>query len=212
MLPFLREYMQDYPIHLAIDTLSGNEICGDYYEFGVFRGRSFSLVYNRMEAALPAKYFETMRFVAFDSFAGLPETHDPAAPAHYHKGAYAAPQDKFERRMRHAGIEDSQLVVIPGFFDVSLFSPETQCRLEGSKVALCYIDCDIYESAVPILDFIAPRLQQGSLLVIDDWNRHRSSDRFGLRRAVREWLQKNPQIRLNQLFISKRVLFAVDIG
>jgi len=202
--------MQDYPIYLAIDTLAGNEIPGDYYEFGVFRGRSFSLVFRRLRTALPRKFFEGMRFVAFDSFAGLPETRDPAAPTHYHKGAYSYPRQQFERNVRRAGIGLDQLVVIPGFFDASLADPNTHRKLDGSKIALCYIDCDIYESTVPILDFIAPRLQRGTLLVIDDWNRHRSSDQFGIRRAVREWLAKNPQIHLTQLFLSKRVLFVVD--
>ena len=211
LMPYLRQYFQDYPLFLAMDTLVGNEIEGDYYEFGVFRGRSMSLVFKRLRASLPKKYFKPMRFVAFDSFQGLPQSHDTATPAHYHQGAYAAPRRLFERNMRRVGLRGDKLVVVPGFYDQSLNAPETQAQLQASKVALCYIDCDIYESTVSALDFLTDRLQQGSMLVLDDWNRHRVSDSFGLRRAVKEWLGRNPHIRLTQMFLSKRVLFAVDI-
>jgi hypothetical protein len=38
----MRPYLQDYPPYLRIDTLAGNEIADDCYEFGVYRGRSWN--------------------------------------------------------------------------------------------------------------------------------------------------------------------------
>lgn len=207
----INQFLEDYPLFLAIDTLAGNGLTGDYYEFGVFRGRSFTLCHEYLRERLDAAQFSAMRFAAFDSFEGLPATNDPTAPPQYHKGAYAAPRDVFEAACQRAHISSAQLVIIPGFYEESLARRDTQTRLINSRVALCYIDCDIYESAVPVLRFIKPRLQTGSLIVFDDWHRHHATERYGLRRAVKEWQEEYRDIRLNQLFVSKRALFAVDL-
>ena len=39
---------------------------------------------------------------------------------------------------------------------------------EKNKIALVTIDCDLYESAVPVFEFIDPLLQPGSVIYIDD--------------------------------------------
>ena len=49
------------------DYLVGTQIPGDYLEFGVFMGKTFSYAYRIM-----APLFPEMRFVALDSFEGLP--------------------------------------------------------------------------------------------------------------------------------------------
>ena len=38
----------------------------------------------------------------------------------------------------------------------------------GTKISLATIDCDLYESALPVFDFIDPFLQPGSVIYIDD--------------------------------------------
>ena len=38
-----------------------------------------------------------------------------------------------------------------------------------AKIALCCIDCDLYESAVPVFNFIEPLLQEGTLIYLDDY-------------------------------------------
>src|SRR5262249_49018001 len=46
---------------------------------------------------------------------------------------------------------------------------ELQRRLQQqSKIALVTVDCDLYESAVPVFDFIEPLLQAGSVIYVDD--------------------------------------------
>jgi O-methyltransferase len=209
LAPMFNLYMADFPLHFAIDTAAGNDLAGDYYEFGVLKGRSFTLAYRRARMRMRASNFAPMRFVAFDSFEGLPESNDPALPSQYKKGAYAAPQSVFEANCRRAGIPEDKLIVVPGWYDELAKRPQDP-RLARSKIAVCYVDCDIYESAVPVLEYITPHLQIGSVLVIDDWNRHHASERFGLRRAVKEWLEGNPRIVLTQLALTKRVVFAVD--
>ncbi|MGZ5294966.1 MAG: hypothetical protein ACXWH5_13390, partial [Actinomycetota bacterium] len=48
-------------------------------------------------------------------------------------------------------------------------------------------------STVPVLRFLASLIQEGSILLFDDWNCFDRSDQKGERRAFREFLAKNPQ-------------------
>jgi O-methyltransferase len=210
LAPHFQQSMMDFPLFLAFDTAAGNDLEGDYYEFGVWKGRSFRLAYRRARLRLKAHQFNRMKFVAFDSFEGLPASNDPTLPAQYHSGAYSAPQALFERNILRAGLPADRLVIVKGWYDDLERTTAEIATLQNSKIAICYIDCDIYESTVPILDFILPRLQIGSLIVVDDWNRHLTSSKFGIRRAFREWQERNPKLVLTQITLTKRVLFAVD--
>ncbi len=55
---------------------------------------------------------------------------------------------------------------------------------------LVNIDCDLYESAVYVLDFIEPLLQEGSVLYFDDWNMYRANPNKGGKKAFREFREK----------------------
>src|SRR5216684_3152409 len=53
----------------AFDFLSDNRVHGDYYEFGCHRGRTFRMALTEARRHNLA----SMKFFAFDSFAGLPQ-------------------------------------------------------------------------------------------------------------------------------------------
>ena len=59
-------------------------------------------------------------------------------------------------------------------------------------VMLALIDCDLYSSTVSVLDFLDNLLQDGSILMFDDWNCFGKSDERGERRAFREFLARHP--------------------
>jgi Macrocin-O-methyltransferase (TylF) len=58
----------------------------------------------------------------------------------------------------------------------------------GTKFALIHIDCDLYQSALEVLDFVFKNstLSDGALVLFDDWNCCRASKDFGERKAWRE--------------------------
>ena len=58
------------------------------------------------------------------------------------------------------------------------------------------VDCDLYESTVPVLEFITPLLQTGTIVYFDDWFSYRGSMAHGEARAAREWLTRHPDIQL----------------
>lgn len=177
------------------DYLVGTQIPGDYLEFGVFQGKTFSYAYRVMGLLFPE-----MRFVALDSFEGLPEPKGIDAKNNYtsgfYSGQFACDVDQFEKTLVSGGVDTNRVMIVKGWFDETLKSDNPQTSVL-EKVAAAWIDCDLYESTVPVLDFLTNRLSVGSVLLFDDWRCYRNLSDFGQQRACREWLERNPQILLN---------------
>mgnify|MGYP001792819079 CR=1 FL=1 len=91
-------------------------------------------------------------------------------------------------------------MTIKGWFDKSL-TQDCASNIQLQKLACVWIDCDFYESTVPILDFITPYLSVGSVILFDDWRCYRNLANFGEQLACKEWLENNPALKLNE-FIS----------
>ena len=85
---------------------------------------------------------------------------------------------------------DNSFTLIEGFYNESLYEESTIEILGDTKAALVHIDCDLYSSAIPCLDFIAPRLVDGAILMFDDWFCYRGREDKGVRRAFNEWSNK----------------------
>tara|TARA_B100001093_G_scaffold518619_1_gene604136 strand:- start:1019 stop:1819 length:801 start_codon:yes stop_codon:yes gene_type:complete len=201
-----------------------NQIEGDYLEFGVYKGTSFIETYNQISDYSNAFYqggakstgkeniFMNMKFHAFDSFEGLPETKNTSNPIQYFPGAYSASEKLFRDRISAAGLDMSKVTITNGWFNESL-NNETASRLMLDKIAIAYIDCDIYESSVDVLEFISPYLRTGSVLVFDDWFRNKGISSNGVQGAVLEWLEKNSNITLQHFYNSdtRTAVFIVKI-
>ena len=179
------------------DYLVGAEIGGDYLEFGVFEGRTFGYAYKIM-----APLFSDMRFVAFDSFQGLPEPSgidaDRAYSSSFTKGQFQCDKDRFLQNLMKDNplIDLSRVLTVEGWFNESL-SEDNSALSEVKTVSAAWIDCDLYESTIPILDFLTTRLIVGSVILFDDWRCFRNLENYGEQRACQEWLIRNPQIKLN---------------
>jgi len=59
---------------------------------------------------------------------------------------------------------------------------------------MIHIDCDLYESAKTVLSFITPIVQEGTIIMFDDWYQFRGNPDKGEQRAFREWLYDNPHL------------------
>jgi O-methyltransferase len=157
---------------------------GDYYEFGLYNG--FTFWFAQQSADLCG--LRSMRFFGFDSFQGLPEPQGPDAEARvFKKGDYSCSQSEVVNRLSRFGLDWTRAHLEAGFYDQSLRSDVAR-REKMGLVALALIDCDLYQSTVPVLRFLEPLLQHGSLLLFDDWDCFGESDDYGQRRAFREFL------------------------
>ena len=199
--------IRDSIIYKAARLVAAEKVRGDYYEFGVFQGAHFCTAYRHIRYAFEAatlpgpwntaadreerrRVWEAMRFRAFDSFEGLPEPVGPdAASRDFVKGKYAASQAHFEAALRANGVPMSRVDVVPGWFSESL-TPALRQRL--APAAIVTVDCDLYESAKVVLDFMTPLLQPGTVIVFDDWFSFRGDPLLGEQRACAEWRALNP--------------------
>jgi|SRR6266508_650516 len=158
-----------------------------FFEFGCHSGRTFS-------AALLAARFLKIQLdaYAFDSFEGLPESDEDSTGV-FAKGRFRTDVRAFKDAVRaRAGITVADDHIIKGFFDDSL-TAELSDRL-APRVGFVHIDVDLYKSTVPVLDFVKPKLASGSVVLFDDWYCFPVGQAAGERRAVEEFLTRNPEI------------------
>lgn len=184
-----------------------NKVEGDYLEFGVFRGASYVTAYytlrhcfdevinsfgftmSEADRKLTGSIIEKMRFFAFDSFEGLPIAKDSDASGFFEKGQFKASLDEFNRSLISANFPQERSVIVSGWYDKSL-TPAVYDEHRLTKAAIVHIDCDLYESTRLVLEFIAPLLVDGTVLIFDDWFHFNGHPLKGEQKAFNEWAAK----------------------
>lgn len=160
---------------------------GYYLEFGCFQGRSMRLAHKHF------RHLFDFTYVAFDSFEGLPEIQKIDQQELWVKGKQKTAVEDFRGILTRAGMPDSKLITVKGFFDKSLNS-DLQKKLLPTKAAVIFVDCSLYTSTIPVLEFCVPFLQQGTILVFDGWNCYFGDPHHGERRAFNEFRKKYPDM------------------
>jgi O-methyltransferase len=169
----------------AFEKVREMRLSGDYLEFGVYRGTSFILA-----ASLAARNgLDAMRFFAFDSFEGLPESEGKV----FSHGQFACSEETFTQLITKAGVPMDRVEKVKGFYDLSLTS-EAKRKYALTRAAIVHIDCDLYSSTKDVLAFIEDLLQEGTIVIFDDWSSFRNEqnpDEFGEAKAFNEWRRRS---------------------
>jgi hypothetical protein len=156
---------------------------GDYLEFGVWKGGSLTAAFHLSKKF---KNLDNLNFYAFDSFEGLPEKNGiDKLSDDFSEGDYAFSLQDLKASLKKNRVDVSRFFFTKGWFS-DILNEETRKKLPIKKASLVYIDCDLYESTVPVLDFITPYITDGTLIVFDDW--------FCFQKAFSGWLEKNKEI------------------
>jgi len=175
----------------ALDFAKWSRLEGDYLEFGVWQGTTFTSAYFMAQQ----RCLSAMRFYAFDSFQGLPETSETSeASAEFRPGDYSCTRADFEGGLRRAHVPLDRVEIVPGWFDETL-TGQVKDSLPLKRAAIAWVDCDLYESTLPVLGFLTDYVQDGTILIFDDWFCFRGNPERGEQRAFTEWLGDNPEIR-----------------
>lgn len=172
----------------AFEFIKINEVPGDYLEFGLWRGKTFGYA-HRMKHRYGR---HDMKLWGFDSFQGLPDTgehHDNI----WYKGQFACSRPEFEAILKSRGVQSSEYELVEGFYSESL-NDVTHRRLSGRKAAIVYIDCDLYDSTVEVLDFIQPYLVNGSIICFDDFYNYKGDPEQGEQKALADFMQRETDI------------------
>lgn len=149
----------------VFDFLKENEIHGDYHEYGCHRCRTFRMALTEARR----HNLDSMRFWAFDSFEGLPDPTTETSVSKWTRGTLSTSESQFLSLVKAHGIYTDRVRTTKGFYSDSL-TPALQEQFVSNeaKIALVTVDCDLYESAVPVFEFIEPLLQDGSVIYMDD--------------------------------------------
>jgi hypothetical protein len=127
-------------------------IPGYYFEFGCHSANTIRIAYDTFH------YLFDWTYVAFDSFQGLPPIGDVDQQEIWRAGNLKTTEEVFRRICHDHGIPRDKLITVSGFFDQSL-TDDVKRRLTPTKAAVIYVDCDLYESTVPVPNFIDTFLQ-----------------------------------------------------
>jgi O-methyltransferase len=170
----------------AFEEAAKSGAAGDYLEFGVARGTS---LISAFDIARRHPQFANSRFFAFDSFCGL-----PGSEGDFVQGDMSYGQETFFRFIERAGVDLERVKATKGFFEAAL-SPwlAAELAIVPGQAHIVHIDCDLYASTVPVLNFVAPLLGVGSVIIFDDWFSFENEAQpwaHGEQRAFAEWRER----------------------
>ena len=190
-----RIHEEAYKRALEFVTIGG--IPGAVMEFGVLGGWS-----ARIFCEVMRDIFNLNNVYLFDSFEGLPEYTSAVDRNSYEIGGRNVWSDKMKfpadflkqfgqahqwhiRDRLSEVIRPDRIIVRQGFYSETLKDPPRE------KVSVAHIDCDLYQSTIEVLEGLhhGNCLQDGTVLLFDDWNCNKAHPNYGERRAFREFLE-----------------------
>jgi hypothetical protein len=127
-------------------SLQSVGIEGHYLEFGVFTGGTIRYIAKRIGKRI---------IHGFDSFEGFAEVWS----------GFSLGKKAFDVKGQLPKVPDN-VRLHRGYFDASL--PKWLADNPG-PVAFMHVDCDLYSSTKTVLDLLAPRLVNGSVILFDEY-------------------------------------------
>jgi O-methyltransferase len=163
-----------HALEQTLDTCDGAVV-----EFGCYIGTTSVFIRRLLGAGQ-----DTREFHVYDSFAGLPPktaADESRAGDQFQAGELAVGKKQFLQQFQKAGLRPP--IIHKGWFKdlTPVDVPE--------QIAFAFLDGDFYESIRNSLKLVLPRMQRGSVIVIDDYAREALP---GAARAVHELLPDTP--------------------
>ena len=195
-LPRVQELLQcsrkEAMLATCLEYAEWAEVRGDYLEFGMWKGGSMIAAYHlsRRSGSLSG-----MRFYGFDSFEGIPSLNvNKREGKAFPPGSFSTGLAEVRRNLSGAKVDMSRVELIPGWYSDTL-TPQTAEGLGLRAAAIVNVDCDVYESTVPVLAFVEPYLVDGSIIIFDDWYCFANREKLGEQKAFTEWLERRPHLK-----------------
>jgi len=178
----------------AFEFAKINCVEGDYFEFGLYRGKTFAYA-HRMKYRFGR---HNMKLWGFDSFQGLPQISEKRDNV-WTEGEFACSEKELRHILRRRGFSEAEYELIPGFYEDSLNDALHQ-KLRGRTAAIVYVDCDLYESTASVLCFLFRYLRNGTIICFDDYYCYKGAPDQGEQRAVAEFLATHANVRFIPYF------------
>lgn len=164
---------------------------GDIIELGSFRGGSTVMI-----AQLLKRIGSIKKIFACDTFEGHPYddkySNQPKRKNQFSNTSVKYVLNKFQRFD-----VDDKITIVKGLFEETLVS-----KLADKRFSFAFVDCDLYDSAKYVLEFLYPRLNGGGRIILHDYG---DAD-WGLTEAVDEWCEKNGlRVNLNSVYYIEKL-------
>jgi len=169
-----RDKVRFYTIWFQVERLSRANVEGAFAELGVHRGTTAKAIHHMDSGRL---------FYLFDTFEGF-DTKD--LEKEHQSDSRFSPEmfaDTSEEEVKDYIDGNDNLQFKPGFF------PDTSIGLEAESFALVHVDADLYEPTIAALRFFYPRLAQGGVIIIHDYNHTWE----GIPKALNEFIDEIPE-------------------
>jgi len=192
-------------LSIAVFCFHNQPLNGWYFEFGSHTARTMRAAWDAFHVLYDWKY------AAFDSFEGLPDLEEIDRMPIWLKGALKTSEEDFIRTVVKHGLPREKLVTVKGFYDQSL-NEEVKKRFLPERATVLYVDCDLYQSTVPVLEFAKDFFQRGTVLVFDDWFCFHGDSQRGQRRAFAEFRERYPSLRFEQFVHTNEIQTFIYLG
>jgi Methyltransferase domain len=164
---------------------------GLFFEVGSFKGGTARHICNAMPQDAP--------FYCFDPF---------------EKGGFEGlgPDDSIFKPMDFTDTQYERVVLLlaskPNATVIQGFFPAAAEGLDLHDISFCHLDVDTYEATRNSLEFLAPRLAQKGIIVVDDYG-HRETP--GVVNAVADFLAAHPSFFVLPMFPCQAVILSKDL-
>ena len=177
---------------------------GVYVECGVGNGSTLILMSNLLE-----EYKSSKKIWAFDSFEGFPD------PSHEDGNFFASNFARYNDEYTQYSLDFVKKNILSVSCNKNALDrmefikgviPDSLKAYDESKISLMNLDLDIYKSSSDALDFFWPHLQDGGIIMLDEYEFGKDLDKWpGAKKAIDEFCKKK-NIQVNKHFTGRYFL------
>tara|TARA_Y100000590_G_scaffold294822_1_gene332248 strand:- start:1104 stop:1817 length:714 start_codon:yes stop_codon:yes gene_type:complete len=171
---------------------------GSYLEFGVFTGSSFNFA-MKVNKKIEKIFGKTnCEFIGFDSFKGFGKINKEDENPRFEDHIFSVDEEKILKNIEKCS-RGQKMRIVKGFFEDTIKNKTTR-DLNIDKARVVLIDCDLKESTRLALEFIKPSLQEGTIILFDDFVFYKGSKNKGEYGAFNDFRKKYPEILFRRIF------------
>ena len=171
---------------------------GSYLEFGVFTGSSFNFA-MKVNKKIEKIFGKTdCEFIGFDSFKGFGKIKKEDENRSFGDRIFSVNQEKVLKNIEKCS-KGQKMRIIKGFYQDTIKNKTAQdLNIDNTRVVM--IDCDLKEPARLALEFIKPSIQEGTIILFDDYVFFKGNKNKGEYGAFVDFRKKYPEILFRKIF------------
>jgi O-methyltransferase len=196
--PVIHNLAKSISLKMAFWHLAVDQVEGAYFEFGVASGNSMrsAEIAERTAHSSSLGVAQVRReLVGFDTFESF--SSQSAADTHstWQGENFSVPIHKVKKRFRRVRDRVSFHAIDCSRLGSPLddYGP-IEKYVQSEKVALLLFDMDLGDPTEKALEWIRPKLQNGSVIIFDEYFAFRGDPAMGEARAWSLFLEKNPRV------------------